>query len=75
MLYVLVINLGLLIDHVILSLMEKLTLLRIKRTIVHMLRNMRTIVHMLTKSSQFTPLHCPDTHSDGLDRFLSKNWP
>ena len=32
-----------------------LTLLRIERTIVHMLTNMQTIVNMLTESLQFTP--------------------
>ena len=32
-----------------------LTLLCIKRTIVHMLRNMRTIVHMFTESIEFPP--------------------
>jgi len=37
-----------------------LTLLRIKRTIVHMLTNMQTIVNMLTESLQCTHYCCPN---------------
>ena len=51
------------------------TLLHIKWTIVRMFRNMRTIVRMLTGSIKFSPQGCFNHSSDGLDRFLTKNWP